>query len=1383
MKAQILKIAGVKSEKEFYKKYKTEADFMKVHGKEFKKAQQGINMNTQGDTNKNGIPDYLEYTPTPGPNQFIQGNNTIGSFATGNVPPQYSGSMFKPTQIPEVNYGMPGQNKFGKPSQDWETPGAIPAGLPKAQPYDYMQANNQAITGQPKTTGTSSDALGGISNQTIASSISSIPEIFNAFAAQKKQKQSLEQQNKLLGLFETLSQSTDVNAPYQKNILDSPENYAQSTNMFYPSQGTGYDILRGVGRDGATIRKAQSGENIENRPGSIMGREPMIPEVGVEMPIQEKPSNFDSKSARDNWVQKTGLPWSEAKRLGYTSGSAKDNTKLLSELNDPRFKKENLRNTPPKNNSQSRIPVQHRETPTGKLTPIKKPIQSYEDFFKGKSKYKGNNATLSTNKKTQTQREEEVKRSQAKYDDYLLGERPLYYMANPSKAFGDFKSMLNPSGTREDETSESFRKEVMANRYNPTLSNKQRLINNTKMGLKQVPKAAANLATVLSATPYTTLEQMPIGIGEAAAQNMGSRAAGYVGQGATRIGTGAAKQLGTGFVPNFVMYKDGGYIPTAQDGINNFGPDYDLYSDGGYEPLNDSNNDSNNIKQYANGGVTGNPIYGAASGVIGNEFNNSAGYQAGAAAAPYADMILPGSGLALQMLGGGLDQAFGDAGKIKKLTRQNTGIEDRIKKNSMWRNPQYSANMQEGGYMNPEYNPQLITMFGDHDSEDFADYAHKYRSGGHLKDNEYTPVSNRGLEIYAEGGEVTSYNLGETQVESGGYLKPISFNPHNAGTGWTSEIQGQYHHDYDSKLGHSGVIFNHGGNQVEAEKGELLRQVQEGDSIEGGQSELSANITGNLELQPIFDDADPKYKPYYGMKIKNAHKVIADKDKKLNLKQIKIDNEIAQLNPKDKLKQSSLTMMKKGIDEQYKTNAEAADYITNHQTKVNDLVDQLSKLNGVEYSHEKFAKKGILSDVLAKGEISQAARNGKTIKAQAGTYSTKGTLPGSIDYNIPDVAGDIFKGSNYETQWGTKRDKAFSDPTIAKQLITDIENYSGQDAEDVKTTLAKEKTMSGKIAKAYELASDKKVGPYHTILNSIIDKNTKPEAAITSVPTSTTNTTDDTTELEPIEETKKGFPWLGAATSLIRGMQPAFNMPLGNQNNPELYALANNRVKGFAVNKTYDMLKTPAKYSADKDRNAVLSQAREAVKNSGNNPAAQSAIMASVADAMNQIGSKEQEINQQGYQGVYNDNIATVNQNRNRNAALDMDAQLKMLQAESNTDARTLSALTSLYGKEAANKRENIEYNVGMAEHPDFTFGPDGRIIKLPRYIDFDTSGKGVASGSKNKGLASGKGFSYDDSGNIIGVHSLGKENNARDGKTIKKKNINGNIVKAFKNL
>jgi hypothetical protein len=44
MKAQILKIAGVKNEKEFYKKFPTEKAFMAKHGKELKKAQGGTSL-------------------------------------------------------------------------------------------------------------------------------------------------------------------------------------------------------------------------------------------------------------------------------------------------------------------------------------------------------------------------------------------------------------------------------------------------------------------------------------------------------------------------------------------------------------------------------------------------------------------------------------------------------------------------------------------------------------------------------------------------------------------------------------------------------------------------------------------------------------------------------------------------------------------------------------------------------------------------------------------------------------------------------------------------------------------------------------------------------------------------------------------------------------------------------------------------------------------------------------------------------------------------------------------------------------------------------------------------------------------------------------------
>ena len=70
MKKQILKIAGVKSEKEFYKKFPTEEAFMKAHGKAFKKAQIGTYMTSQAEmpvyspADVRGMYDELEYQLT-----------------------------------------------------------------------------------------------------------------------------------------------------------------------------------------------------------------------------------------------------------------------------------------------------------------------------------------------------------------------------------------------------------------------------------------------------------------------------------------------------------------------------------------------------------------------------------------------------------------------------------------------------------------------------------------------------------------------------------------------------------------------------------------------------------------------------------------------------------------------------------------------------------------------------------------------------------------------------------------------------------------------------------------------------------------------------------------------------------------------------------------------------------------------------------------------------------------------------------------------------------------------------------------------------------------------------------------------------------------------
>jgi transcriptional regulator CtsR len=130
--------------------------------------------------------------------------------------------------------------------------------------------------------------------------------------------------------------------------------------MYYQDGGEDDEdggVYGGYGEDEYGYEDEEEPNYMINKP-SLMGKrqnfsEPALAispaiESAVEStsPTKEEAPSYDKNSARDTWVAKTGMPWSEAKRLGYTTGSAKDNIKLLSELNDPRFNKKYLRSKP-----------------------------------------------------------------------------------------------------------------------------------------------------------------------------------------------------------------------------------------------------------------------------------------------------------------------------------------------------------------------------------------------------------------------------------------------------------------------------------------------------------------------------------------------------------------------------------------------------------------------------------------------------------------------------------------------------------------------------------------------------------------------------------------------------------------------------------------------------------------------------------------------------------------------------------------------------------------------------------------------------------------------------------------------------------------------------
>lgn len=150
---------------------------------------------------------------------------------------------------------------------------------------------------------------------------------------------------------------------------------------------------------------------------------------------QEVSPTMDNASARDMWVFKTGLPWSEAKRLGYTDGSAKDNTKLLSELKNPKFNKDLLRKAPI-NSGKKVTPKVAATTPASAPAPEVKGPNLFKQNIYDSILAQGDNYTnskrfedLSTKKRNSVEETEYQNAIRAINDNELIKQ----YNNNPSK--------------------------------------------------------------------------------------------------------------------------------------------------------------------------------------------------------------------------------------------------------------------------------------------------------------------------------------------------------------------------------------------------------------------------------------------------------------------------------------------------------------------------------------------------------------------------------------------------------------------------------------------------------------------------------------------------------------------------------------------------------------------------------------------------------------------------------------------------------------------------------------------------------------------------------------------------------------------------------------
>lgn len=216
MKAQILRIAQVNSEDEFYAKFPTEDAFMKKHGKEFRKAQNGV----QTDSNGNGIPDYLE----------------MQQYGPQNNPYQ------QPYDNSDSDYVMMDDNQVQNSPSGYAFPGG---------------PNTKNKTGQ---------------DEGMAKGIPVFGKVLEGFQNLKKEKEARREMEQWADVSEVVKRAaiSNSNMPKPKRKYNTPwdsHNIVQP-NQMYPSYGVNTNVL--TAEDGADLPMYQMG-GMASGGGGMMG--------------------------------------------------------------------------------------------------------------------------------------------------------------------------------------------------------------------------------------------------------------------------------------------------------------------------------------------------------------------------------------------------------------------------------------------------------------------------------------------------------------------------------------------------------------------------------------------------------------------------------------------------------------------------------------------------------------------------------------------------------------------------------------------------------------------------------------------------------------------------------------------------------------------------------------------------------------------------------------------------------------------------------------------------------------------------------------------------------------------------------------------------------
>jgi len=768
-----------------------------------------------------------------------------------------------------------------------------------------------------------------------------------------------------------------------------------------------------------------------------------------------------------------------------------------------------------------------------------------------------------------------------------------------------------------------------------------------------------------------------------------------------------------------------------------------LYTDLGYEPLNDSN-----PKQYRHGGNL-------PTAEFGEYFQDSGEAQIGSAV---GGAIAAGFGLPPELgqlvgkVGGNLFGGVKNARKLQAQKDQTALNQNQAAWSSTLQSGQFNKFMEDGGWVSNDWQPQVITTFGEHKVKDLLKPpydADMLRAGGHLK--EYTPPSARALQTYEYGGQMAMG--GELQVGEGGYAEPISYNPYMPGTGETVMFRGRSHDD-------GGIPIQYGQNGVEVEGGEPMFQMEEGGQV----NNTSGVVAGNMKIDKFAAEhiEDPKangkkYKHYIAdlSKVENKQNKIIDKSTQLAI-------ESDANSPFDQLSLNSSQANIMGANMKLK---ETAMKKMNAAAVQNAILDTAKEL-------------GVKSDRLAEGKIEKEkdprmmAKNGTNMKIAEGGFDISKMKNSTDKGNVTKTSSN---GKKKYISNGKKKyiEQLYNSSPIVK-YATDYNLPSGF-TPGVSALPAGMGGLKNNFAQALE-----QVYPLKNNQSSI-DIPFQP-GYVSPAKVSAVNPTE-ALSTDQIDTGKGKFDWKGLGEMALSNIAP-FLRPTNQEDldpsqlYPEYLSLATNQLEPVKAQTFEPTLLSPYDISLQDQLNEVDSQVRAATRQLGSNPAAAAQIFASAEQAKNRIRGEQFRMNQANKSQIYNQNTEKMNQAKLQNLQI-LDTQaVRQAQAKSNTKEQALEAIKSIAAKTAQNKLQNRE--LGIYENMyNYRFGPKGQAYNVNAPAQFNIpEGVGIDNLSDTD-----KSRIKDYYEKIVSRDKTGSVTGSKEKTSSSKTSRNGSIVKSLKTL